>query len=118
VNCRILPALALSLFVCCSALGIDADSTELEGYTLVANTRVTGQFEGADPDKPVALDNGMIFNLSGYSYTYSYAPRVAIFAITYTAEQARQMGIKDATGPMTLYKLLIKEKFYRAFRLR
>ena len=59
-----------------SVVALDADDfSELVGFTIVATTNVTGGFEGADFDKQVALDNGMIFTFSTYSYTYSYRPQ-------------------------------------------
>jgi hypothetical protein len=87
------------------------DATELQeivGYTAVTSSNVSGEFEGADFDKPVRLDNGMIFEFTEYSYTYSYRPDVIVFARSVTY-QGRAM---------TLYKLLIEDELYDAIRVR
>ena len=91
-------------FVFCAATlagAIDASQFhELLGYTVVACTNATGELEGADYDKPVRLDNGMIFEFQTYSYFYSYHPDVVVFA-------------KDVTvdgKPVTIYKLLIEDQ--------
>jgi hypothetical protein len=60
---------------------IDASSLgELQGYTIVAATHSTGELEGADFDKLVKLDNGMIFEFQSYDYFYEYRPDVIVFA--------------------------------------
>jgi len=63
------------------ARAIDANQfDELLGYTVVACTNATGDLEGADFDKPVKLDNGMVFEFQTYSYFYSYHPDIVVFA--------------------------------------
>lgn len=47
----------------------------------VINTQVDGNFEGCDFDKRIDFTNGLVFVCSTYSYTYSYMPKVKIFAI-------------------------------------
>ena len=42
-----------------------SDREEIVGYLAVASTNVVGDFEGADFDKLVELDNGMIFRFYG-----------------------------------------------------
>ena len=104
-----LPALALEI----------ADLKELEGFTLLSTTKVSGEFEGADPDKSVTLDNGMIFKLSGYSYSYSFRPSVAVFAKTLSPEEMARIGVKEVpTTSVTLYSLIIKDRIYTAYRVR
>lgn len=88
----------------CSA----SDLEEIVGFTATASTNVAGDFEGADPDKPVKLDNGMIFEFTEYQYNYSYRPDVIVFA--------RQTTFEGRT--MVLYKLLIDEDLYDATRVR
>jgi len=88
----------------CEASELD----EIVGYTAITSSTVSGEFEGADLDKPVKLDNGMIFEFTEYSYSYSYRPEVIVFAeiVTY---QGRDV---------TLYKLLIEDDLYDARRVR
>src|ERR1700693_6583779 len=50
------------------------------GYTVITTTYISGETEGADYDKLVKLDNGMIFEWETYDYFYAYHPRVAVFA--------------------------------------
>jgi len=91
------------------AAGCDAsDLSEIVGYTATASSNVTGEFEGADFDKPVKLDNGMIFEFTEYHYSYSYRPDVIVFAQSVTYEGRS----------MTLYKLFIDDELYDATRVR
>ncbi len=85
-----------------------SDLSEIVGYTAVTSTNVVGEFEGADYDKPVKLDNGMIFEFTEYNYSYSYRPDVIIFARSATI-QDRQVN---------LYKLLIADELYDVIRVR
>jgi len=85
-----------------------SDMTDIVGYTAIASTNVAGEFEGADFDKPVKLDNGMIFEFTEYNYTYSYRPDVIIFARAATI-QGRSF---------TAYKLMIEDELYDAIRIR
>lgn len=112
---------ALSFFFAQTpATALDAhDLEDLLGYTMVAHTNVKGDFEGADFDKLVALDNGMIFEFSTYSYTYAYRPAVAIFARTVSPDELRRRGIPNVSArPITLYKLVIDEEIYDVTRIR
>jgi len=85
-----------------------AKLAEIVGYTAIAASNVTGQFEGADFDKPVKLDNGMIFEFHEYNYSYSYRPDVIVFA---------RSGTSQGTS-VTLYELLIEDELYSVSRLR
>jgi len=83
------------------AKAIDASQFgELMGYTVVACTNGTGEIEGADFDKLIKLDNGMIFEFETYSYFYAYHPDVVVFA------KATQYQGKS----ITLYKLIIEDE--------
>lgn len=89
-----------------SVYALDADDlTELVGYTIIASSKVVGDFEGADYDKLVELHNGMIFRFKEYKYSYSYRPTVIVFAFPYSES-------------IILYKLIIKDKIYDVDRLR
>lgn len=83
------------------AFAIDASQfDELVGYTVIECTHAAGELEGVDFDKPVKLDNGMIFEFHTYSYFYAYRPDVVIFA------KRVEVGSKS----VTLYKLLIEDE--------
>src|SRR5439155_3151133 len=88
----------------CDASGL----SQIVGYTALTSTNVAGDFEGADYDKPVKLDNGMIFEFTEHNYTYSYRPDVIVFARAATF-QGRSV---------TMYKLLIEDELYDARRVR
>jgi hypothetical protein len=84
-----------------------------------AVSTVRGDFEGADFDKPVALDNGMIFEFTTYSYTYSYRPTAVVLALVITPEDLRKRGIsKVPDQPITHYKLLVEDELYDVRRVR
>ncbi len=74
--------------------------SDLVGYTVVACTNATGELEGADFDKLVKLDNGMIFEFHTYSYFYAYHPDVVIFSKT----------VQYQSKSVTLYKLVIEDE--------
>src|SRR5262245_42296108 len=57
---------------------------ELVGWTIVASSQVDGSFEGCDFDKKIRLANGMVLTCRTYSYSYSYRPKVIIFAQSVT----------------------------------
>jgi hypothetical protein len=87
------------------------DATDLEeivGYTAVASSNVSGEFEGADFNKPVRLDNGMLFEFHEYNYSYSYRPDVIVFG------KSAEYGGRS----FTVYKLLIEDELYDATRVR
>jgi len=114
----------LALIVSCSAVQssdtLDADALAgLVGYTIVAASTVAGEFEGADFDKLVKLDNGMVFEFQEYSYTYSYRPTAVVLARTYSLEEMRQWKLKAVpTRPMTRYKLVVEDEIYDVVRVR
>jgi hypothetical protein len=93
------------------ARAIDADQfDELEGYTVIACTHAAGELEGADFDKLVKLDNGMIFEFQTYSYFYDYRPAVVVFGRT----------LQYQGKSLTLYKLLIgdEDEIFDVIRVR
>ena len=107
---RIILAVAfLLLSLPASALDVN-DLRELVGYTLVEITSVPGEFEGADYDKVVKLSNGMFFEFTTYSYSYSYAPDVAIFA--------RKLELKQQSRTLIVYKLVVEDEIYEVTRVR
>lgn len=75
---------------------------EGSGYTILADTYVDGEFEGAD--KPVKLSNGMIFELTTYHYQYSYHPEAIVLGTIFRGYR--------------LYKIIIDDEIYSATRLR
>jgi hypothetical protein len=81
---------------------------DLVGYTCIDCSNVVGDFEGADFDKPIKLDNGMVFEFQEYNYTYSYRPEVAVFY--------KQLSYGGRN--YNLYKLLIEDDIYDVVRIR
>ena len=85
-----------------------SDLCDLVGYTVVACSNVVGEFNGAEIDSTVALDNGMRFRFTEYNYSYSYRPDAAVLAksVTYSGTV------------MTLYKLQVEDETYDVIRVR
>ncbi len=109
---RTLPLLIFFVLSCAPLTNaINAsDFHEVLGYTVLACTNASGELEGADFDKIVKLDNGMIFEFHTYSYFYAYHPDVVVFA------KSVQYGGKS----VIVYKLLIEDEdeFFDVTRIR
>jgi hypothetical protein len=95
------------LFILCVVLyvpnagAIDAGQfDELVGYTVAICTHAAGELEGADFDKLIKLDNGMVFEFHSYSYFYAYHPDVVVF----------QKTVEYQGKTVTLYKLVIGDE--------
>lgn len=58
--------------------GSDLEDLARNGYAVVDETSVDGEFEGCEYDQGIPLNNGLIFVCSEYSYSYSYMPDVLI----------------------------------------
>ena len=112
----------LSALGCTQELASALEASDFEdalGYTIVAVTAVRGEFEGASFDRPVALENGMIFEFSTISFAFAYAPTAIVLAMKVTPEQLRQGGIgKIPDRPLIFYKLIIEDEIYEVIRLR
>lgn len=95
-----------------------ADLSELEGFTLVTSTHVNGDFEGADFDKVVQLENGMIFRFNTYNYEYAYRPQADVFARTFSIADQKRLKIKNPKVPVKLYRLVIGDNVYSVDRVK
>jgi len=71
-------------------------------------TNASGEFEGADYEKLIKLDNGMIFQFNEYNYSYSYRPDVAVLAKKVT------FGGKS----LIIWKLIIEDEIYDVVRVK
>jgi hypothetical protein len=94
------------------------DLCDLIGYTVVACSNVEDEFEGADFDKPVRLDNGMVFQFTEYSYTYAYRPDAVVLATEFddaTKARLRAQGVPEWRAK--LYKLVVEDEVYDVIRL-
>ncbi|MFX0201258.1 MAG: hypothetical protein ACFFCW_34505, partial [Candidatus Hodarchaeota archaeon] len=60
------------------AFADDLGDLARQGYAVIIETQVDGEFEGCEFDKRIPLMNGLIFVCSTYSYSYSYMPEVLI----------------------------------------
>jgi hypothetical protein len=56
----------------------DLQELAKQGYAVVEETHVDGEFNGCDFDKPIPLTNRLVFVCRTYSYSYSYRPKVLI----------------------------------------
>lgn len=67
--------------LCISTTFIEASDLEnlcKNGYAVIEETNVDGEFEGCDYDKRIPLTNGLIFVCREYNYSYGYMPDVYI----------------------------------------
>lgn len=92
--------LAIGLSPLCHAISA-SDLGSLMGYTIVASTNAAGELDGADYDKVVKLDNGMVFEFQTYDYFYAYRPDVIVFAKTFALPSGKSF---------TDYKLIIEDE--------
>jgi hypothetical protein len=90
---------------------------EVKGYTVMDVTHAVGRFDGADYDKLIELDNGMIFRFSEYKYYYAYKPSVVVFGRIYSLDEVKKY-VPSATSGLTSYKLLIDDDFYDVNRVK
>ena len=104
----------LLLVICIPAITsetLDVDSLgELIGYTILAASTVSGDFDGADYDKLVKLDNGMTFEFEEYSYSYSYRPAAVVLG--------KAIDIPGAGRRTVIYKLVVDDEIYDVRRIR
>lgn len=72
-----LSLLGLALF---GAAGAASDLEDLarQGYAVVLETEVDGEFEGCEHGRRIRFTNGLIFECNEYSYNYAYNPDVLI----------------------------------------
>ena len=75
---RILTFGLLLLGCSVEARASDLEDLARDGYAVVDETQVDGEFEGCDFDKHIHFTNGTVFVCSEYSYSYSYMPDVLI----------------------------------------
>jgi hypothetical protein len=92
--------LAIGLSPLCHAISA-SELGSLVGYTVVASTNASGELEGADFDKLVKLDNGMVFEFQTYDYFYAYRPDVIVFAKTIALPTGKSF---------TSYRLIIEDE--------
>jgi len=60
--------------ICLPTFASDLEELCKEGYGVIINTQVSGEFNGCDYNKIYKLDNGMTFECTEYSYSYNYRP--------------------------------------------
>lgn len=87
------------------AQALDAyELEELVGWTIVASTQVDGDFEGCDFDKRIKLTNGWVLTCRTYSYSYSFRPKVIVFAKSVT-HQGKSFSMVKALINDRLYDM-------------
>jgi TonB family protein len=77
-------------------------SVKERACALIAVTKVTGDFEGSD--KPIILDNNMIFEATSYHYHYGYHLDALVLGCKFMGH--------------ILYKVIVDDDIYNATRLR
>lgn len=73
-----------------------------DGYAVIEETQVDGEFKGCDFGKAISLMNGLVFVCSEYSYSYSYMPGVYILKHIRTGDI--KVVIDDEEYDGTLYR--------------
>jgi hypothetical protein len=97
----ILSFLVLLVFIGTSYAS-DLEELARQGYAVVAETQVDGDFEGCDFDKHIPLMNTLIFVCSEYNYSYSYMPDVYILKNIHSGNIKVIIDGKEYDG--TLYR--------------
>ena len=69
-----------------------------EGYGVLLQTNVVGEFKGCDFGRKIALTNGLQFLCSGYSYHYAYSPEVLILKNVRTGQIKTLIGDEEFDG--------------------
>ena len=95
------------------------DASELSsivGFTAIAWGIVEGDVDGDDGEL-IKLDNGMVFELSGFSGIVEYSPEVIVFQQIISVAEAKELGF-ERDKPAVAYKLVIGEELVDAIRLR
>lgn len=100
-RCLLFFALVLLWTVPAKALDV-YQLDELVGWTIVASTQVESEFEGCDFDKKIRLTNGWVLICRAYSYSYSYRPKVVVFAKSVTYQGTS----------FSMIKALINDRLY------
>jgi hypothetical protein len=91
---------------------------ELVGFTVLAATEISGVADGDDESSVVQLANGMRYDLGEDANACRYEP-TAVFALTLDPAQMKRLKPQSkAKVPVTLYKLLIEDQLYDAYRIR
>jgi len=74
---RLLP-LAFCLAFARSAAASDLEELAKQGYAVVEQTEVRGQYEGCEFDRVIQFLDGLSLQCTSYSYHYAYQPEVLI----------------------------------------
>lgn len=75
---RAMTLAALWILASLDARASDLEDLARDGYAVVEETQVDGEFEGCEFDRRIPLTNGLIFVCREYSYSYAYSPDVLI----------------------------------------
>ncbi len=87
-----------------------SDFGDLVGFTVVASSRLKGDYYGAAPGNPIVLENGMRFSFSVPFSTYSYRAQAVVFARLVPSGNG---GPPEAGA----YKVLVQDRLYSARRI-
>jgi hypothetical protein len=71
---KILKILLFIILISKKSFAADFEDLCKDGYAVILETNISGDFDGCDYDKRYKLDNGLIFECSTYHYTYHYHP--------------------------------------------
>ncbi|OWK26306.1 hypothetical protein AJ87_03075 [Rhizobium yanglingense] len=73
-----------------------------DGFGVLEDTSVTGEYQGCDYGRQIELMNGLIFQCTSYNYHYAYGPEVLILKNVKTGALKVLIDGDEADG--TLYR--------------
>jgi len=59
-----------------------------------------------------------VFEFNAYHYDSVYKPEVKVFKKNFSVAELKALKVKNPTGLVTFYKLLIRDNIYSAFRVQ
>jgi hypothetical protein len=117
LKCWLLPFFLVNIPIVASAMDA-SELSEYVGYTVLASSHVEGDFQGADFDKQVRLENGWVFEFNMHQYSHAYRPEVIVLAKRYTAADFARLGVRTSMANIVHYVLLIGGESYSVQRIR
>lgn len=95
-----LQILMVFFIFCETTISYGANLSDLasEGYAVVAETYIEGEFNGCEYDKKIRFANRQIFTCRSYSYSYSYRPKVQILKHVQYGSTKILIGDREYSG--------------------
>lgn len=85
-----------------SVYASDLEDLARDGFGVLEDTSVTGEYQGCEYGRQIELMNGLIFQCTSYNYHYAYSPEVLILKSVKTGALKVLIDRDEADG--TLYR--------------